>query len=419
VSTQAVERNCPVEDLQRRLLGLDQARLNIEARSRTSRLPWRGQFSPELVEYIMEIICPDSRRFLDPFCGSGTVLYEAAEMGHSAFGLEVNPAAWHLASLADFGALPIDEKAHTLRRLKSITAASSHGSSGMFRNEDPTGKFMKAIADEPHSFLQRALASVVLLGMGDGAELSPTAIARGGFLVTALLNNLMTVTGVGKALLGDARQMPLDDSSIDSIISSPPYINVFNYHQNYRPAAELLGWNPLQAARSEIGANRKHRMNRFLTVIQYCMDMAQCLNEFARVLEQDSPLVLVLGRTSNVLGASFANGQIFVDLLESGSGFRKPHLAERVFTNRFGAQIFEDLLITTRASGDVISLDGARAVGIAALEKARSEVPDKNRATLEEAIGKGADVATSPLLDISVPNCFIPTTSTAAAHASH
>ena len=40
---------------------LDQARLNIVVRSRTSRLPWRGQFAPELIDYFMDTVCRDSR----------------------------------------------------------------------------------------------------------------------------------------------------------------------------------------------------------------------------------------------------------------------------------------------------------------------------------------------------------------------
>ncbi len=35
-----------------------------------------------------------------------------------------------------------------------------------------------------------------------------------------------------RVLHSDARRLPLDDQSIDLIIISPPYINVFNYHQN-------------------------------------------------------------------------------------------------------------------------------------------------------------------------------------------
>lgn len=81
----------------------------------------------------------------------------------------------------------------------------------------------------------------------------------------------------------DTRKTPLPDSSVDLVLTSPPYINVFNYHQQYRASMEALSWNLLRVARSEIGSNRKHRGNRFLTVIQFCLDMAQTFNELVRV----------------------------------------------------------------------------------------------------------------------------------------
>ncbi len=61
----------------------------------------------------------------------------------------------------------------------------------------------------------------------------------------------------------------MQENQIDFVITSPPYINVFNYHQNYRQSAEILGWDLLKIAKSEIGSNRANRGNRFYTIIQF------------------------------------------------------------------------------------------------------------------------------------------------------
>jgi hypothetical protein len=62
------------------------------------------------------------------------------------------------------------------------------------------------------------------------------------------------------------------------IVTSPPYINVFNYHQNHRAILELLGFDlAATSAASELGSNRKNRGNRFRTVIQYALDMEAAL----------------------------------------------------------------------------------------------------------------------------------------------
>src|SRR5262249_52850376 len=108
-------------------------------------------------------------------------------------------------------------------------------------------------------------------------------------------------TGSSVRLLNcDARRLPLPAGEADFVVTSPPYINVFNYHQQYRRSAEALGWDLLRVARSELGSNRKHRGNRFLTVIQYCLDMANVLRELKRVCKAGSRVIVIVGRESNV-----------------------------------------------------------------------------------------------------------------------
>jgi DNA modification methylase len=380
---------------------LVQARLDIQARSRTSRLPWRGQFSPELIEYLMDAICADDKVFLDPFCGSGTVLYEAIENGKIAFGLEVNPAAWHLAVLAEFVGINQAEKYevifHTKNLLKKLEGDKSRFS---------TDVLSLITSSNIPPFVRKTLAASLLLAMGNTSELDSTNLSRGISIVQDLIEKLVHNTEKALCMLGDARHTRLDEGTIDAVITSPPYINVFNYHQNYRPAVELLGWKPLEAALSEIGANRKHRSNRFLTVIQYCLDMTLFLDEMARVLKQDGKLILVLGRTSNVLGASFENGHLIKEIIEVTKNFQILQSAERMFINRFGGKIYEDIIVARRVGNITSMLATSQQIGFEALIRARETVPHKNIKLLEDAIIKTGYVLPSPLLNLTIPEIF-------------
>jgi len=259
---------------------------------------------------------------------------------------------------------------------------------------------------ETEKTFAKYLPALLLLGMRDDAELNDSSLARGAVAALPVLTDLSDITAQAVCHLEDARKTSLEDGTVDAIITSPPYINVFNYHQNYRSAVELLGWHPLNAAPSEIGANRKHRANRFLTVVQYCLDMIQCLNEMTRVLKLDSPVVVVLGRTSNVLGAPFANGRIFSQLLSLSGSFGPVRTEERVFTNRFGARIFEDILITRKLRNASIDFEDAREIGVLALTTARNVVAKKNRDDLEGAIKNAGDVKPSPFLTLDFPEPF-------------
>ena len=67
---------------------ISQEHLNIDNKKRTNPFPWSGQFSPQLIEVLLRAYAPAGALVLDPFLGSGTVLYEAGRLGLAAFGSE-------------------------------------------------------------------------------------------------------------------------------------------------------------------------------------------------------------------------------------------------------------------------------------------------------------------------------------------
>lgn len=375
---------------------LEKNRLNLTGRSRTSRLPWRGQFSPELVEYLIETVCPDASVLFDPFCGSGTVLFEAAQRGRTGFGSEVNPAAWHLASLASLCSLGPSEQLHlqqVLRDLNESLAATNSSTSAQ-----AIDRVIEAAKDPQRDIpLRLCMSAAVLLGMGNKADIELKDLRKGVSAVESLLADITSYNGTGHCYLADARATPIESKTVEAVITSPPYINVFNYHQNYRPAVELLGWQPLTAAKSEIGANRKYRQNRFLTVIQYCLDMAQVLTEVARVSVVGAPSIFVVGRESNVLGASFKNSALLLKLMASSGVFDIVQSTERVFVNRYGQQIYEDIIVARAYGEEFVDLAFARECALSALIAAEHSVPEKNRDFLIAAQKQVEKVVPSPL----------------------
>jgi len=203
--------------------------------------------------------------------------------------------------------------------------------------------------------------------------------------------------------LGDARSLLLPDSAIDFVLSSPPYINVFNYHHNARSGVESLGWKPLVVARSEIGSNRKFRQNRFLTVVQYCIDMALALAELRRVCADSARILLILGRESNVHKTAFYNGLILERLATEVVGMRLDLKQERVFLNRFGQNIYEDLLHLSLQTGHSLPKDKiverARTLGSDVLSEAVERAPTDRRPYLQNALDRVSEVRPSPILE--------------------
>jgi len=194
----------------------------------------------------------------------------------------------------------------------------------------------------------------------------------------------------------------LPDKSIDFVLSSPPYINVFNYHHNLRAGIESLGWKPLVVARSEIGANRKFRQNRFLTVVQYCIDMALVLAELQRVCNDNARILLILGRESNVHKTAFYNGQLLEKLASRAVGLKLELKQERVFINRFGQRIYEDILHLSlpheHSRPERAIMECARRLAKDALVEALDRTPSDRKHYLEDAICRADQVEESPIL---------------------
>src|SRR6266404_8861194 len=89
---------------------IPQESLDLANKLRTSIFPWRGQFSPELVELFLDRYSQDTSVILDPFAGSGTTLFEAARKGLTCYAAEINPSAFEMARTAHFVNLPLTER---------------------------------------------------------------------------------------------------------------------------------------------------------------------------------------------------------------------------------------------------------------------------------------------------------------------
>ncbi|HNI45380.1 MAG TPA: DNA methyltransferase, partial [Chitinophagales bacterium] len=89
---------------------LFQDKLNVTQKKRSNLFNWRGQFTPQFVEYILTELTPKGALVVDPFSGSGTVLQEAARFDLSAIGFEINPAAYAMSKFFTFCNIPYAER---------------------------------------------------------------------------------------------------------------------------------------------------------------------------------------------------------------------------------------------------------------------------------------------------------------------
>lgn len=383
-----------------------QDKLNIVRKKRSNPLKWRGQFSPQLVEVLLDNYSSATDVILDPFVGSGTVLWEAAKRGNVVYGSEINPAAFMLSSLYSFVNVQPELRNAALSNVDMLLIeifppplfARSQSTTDAIDLKVGLKRLLANVDDNIEARLVRAL--IILLDLYQ-PNLTVSKVLNTWRRIKDLISGLPSSETTVTVFHADARSIPKSNNSIDLVITSPPYINVFNYHQQYRASVEFLDFNPLEVAKSEIGSNRKNRGNRFLTVIQYCLDMAQCFAELQRLCKRDSRIIFVVGRRSAVRGVSFYNGEILADVIlrsfEAGLVLRQ----ERVFRNRFGQDIYEDILHFSLSGSKLTDeeqyLTSARSVANKVLMFALERSNDETSVGLRHAIANLPRINPSPL----------------------
>ena len=120
---------------------------------------------------------------------------------------------------------------------------------------------------------------------------------------------------------GDARAMPLEDGSVDGILTSPPYLNAIDYLRGHRMSLVWLGFRlrELRHIRSEsIGAERRPDVGAFVhaevkdalgdlsklshrhqaMVDRYVADVASLASEVRRLLKPGGTATMVVGNST-------------------------------------------------------------------------------------------------------------------------
>ncbi len=383
-------------------------KLNVTQKTRSNPFSWRGQFTPELIEYFLDTHASSSSLIADPFSGSGTVLLESLERHLDVIGCEVNPAAYAMSKFFEIGATTITEKKSLCKELDStISKLNLDVNKPIYQKEKSFNyreayknliNFSKAAIHTHKSKNQLILILNILFKMESYKKLTVDQAWQKAYNeVYSFLCSLPVSPSSVTALLSDARNLHKHiDRKVDLIITSPPYINVFNYHQNHRIIMELLDFDILTVARSEFGSNRKNRGNRFLTVIQYCIDMAQALSSMRKSISNTGKVILIIGRESNVKKTPFYNGMIIKDICHETNLFSIANMSERFFRNKFGTTIYEDILTLEPRYINNNTDKSARSVASSHLEDAVKRVHSESQLDLEKALELVDSILPSP-----------------------
>lgn len=260
-----------------------------------SLFPYRGKFHPQLIRALLNIIeIKPGNVVLDPMAGSATVSVEANLLGIDSISVDLSPFCGLMGRVKTF-ALDLDFKALQLiiKDQKELL--------GKLKKEKVPDCFINSKEDKKISYYEIILLAF-LDSMGFASRCSssidklfPRVLER--YILTIrnfqeARQRLYLKIGKSKILQGSVLNLPIEDNSVDAIITSPPYSFAIDYLKNDQPQLEYLGHN-LEFLREEmIGLQGRGVENR-LEIYFDKMNMA--LQEMGRVSKKNAPIVIIIG----------------------------------------------------------------------------------------------------------------------------
>ncbi|MDI7278206.1 MAG: DNA methyltransferase, partial [Anaerolineae bacterium] len=279
-------------------------------------VPWIAGFSARFVQNAMKQYLHGKGTVLDPFCGVGTTLVEAALQGHDAIGFEINPYA-ALASRAKTGAARVGAALlqEEISRYREFYAEREHDGYRP-RSLPPKGFRTRAPFYSPavlrkvllfHDFLDTlsepsvrdlfrlAFASTMVQFSNYSYEPSLGRRASAGkqevddypvnHVIARKLDDMeRDIRWMQEHMRSPRPSMKviqrsffeyrehLGPDTVDLVITSPPYLNNYHYNRNTRPQLYWLGF--VERPQDLQGLERDNFGKFWQTVREYpCLDL--------------------------------------------------------------------------------------------------------------------------------------------------
>jgi ubiquinone/menaquinone biosynthesis C-methylase UbiE len=296
--------------------------------------PYRGKFHPQMIKGLMNVMgLKPGEVVLDPMMGSGTVLVEAALMGIESIGVDASPFCRFMArTKVDALTLPLGRVHKALSNFEEVyqyfqNRVGKANAGTKTRRSAKSQDFMTVMEPAAEYVLGRhrkdlttrqeetsKVYNFLLLAYLDSAgyaerstRQSPVqqfkAILDRYFFVAEKIQNVLNgaESDLARAttIEGDARSLPIEDSSVDGIVFSPPYSFAIDYLQNDSFHLNFLGVGLEDLRQNMIGLRGRKLADKFEF---YKEDMDKVLSECARLLRPGRICTIVVGTNNNQLG---------------------------------------------------------------------------------------------------------------------
>jgi len=285
-----------------------------------------ARFIPQIPFSFIMLFTKEGDIVFDPMCGCGTTLVEAFLNNRKSIGNDFNPLA-ALISKVKTTLIPRSEFDHLekkiskmkryldldYRRIEERTNELPSRTISKIFNKAVIGK-LEAIREMIIELKDEKLYNLYDLGRvalsatiwslvenGTGIDLENTFIKKITMMKKEILKMAQYISNNNpevKVYKDDARKLKLDDTKVDLIVTSPPYVNALDYYRVHMYNMLWLNMDFDLFRKHEIGGHSHHIMNRFRLLSEYLGDMLRSMIEMNRVLKRGKICAIVVGNSS-------------------------------------------------------------------------------------------------------------------------
>jgi tRNA G10 N-methylase Trm11 len=304
--------------------------------------PYKGKFHPQMIRALLNIIgLEPGDTLLDPFLGSGTAAVEAQLLGINCVGIDVSPLC----------VLQSKVKTESIYILKQIEEWKTE----ILKNLKPSlfnleGKTIDNIINLiPEEKVKNFYKMAKLVAISDNARRGREFTNAFGKNLEMMIASVCDYSEIVQELnlklgrmdikTGDSRALPLDNESIDGIVTSPPYSIALDYVANDAHALEELGYNLSEIREEFVGVRGKGQARIDL----YNEDLKKSLKEMFRVLKPQRYAVIVIGNAT-YMGQEVKTVEFTIDHAEK-IGLKLVKNIDKIIFGLYNVMLKEKILI--------------------------------------------------------------------------
>jgi|SRR6185312_4476875 len=310
--------------------------------------PYPAKFIPQIPRKAIQKWSNEGDLIYDPFCGCGTTLLEASLLNRPSIGTDNNSVAVLVsqAKTANYNKSDLltlisysenfDNLISKTRPLKKLIP-NNKNFNYWFSPEVllRLSALKRTILENPQPIQNLLLSIFSSIIVKVSYQDSDTRYARIDRKVTVpdvdrafklklndVISSLSEIINSPRASAivreADARNVPfIKTDTIDLIVTSPPYLNAYDYHKYHRQRIHWISGHVDFARDIEIGSHDEFTRNG-ATPENYFADMKSCFTEWSRVLKSKGRCLIIIGDAIVSKKPVFVADQFIILLKEVG-----------------------------------------------------------------------------------------------------